>query len=153
MLNEHVCLLLPYFLTFINPWSRSLSWKSMFFMFHRTFYKSDPTCMQKSPILTFITSLELSQGWVCHSSTHWTLLVAQKDFVGPQPLEKEGVHLQHTWISSLSQHASALPHIMSASLLTLISGTMRLTICYIISRLFYHSIENAWMGWWLGAEV
>lgn len=64
MLNEHVCLLLLSYEHLSAHSPQSLSWKSMFFMFYRTFYKSDPTCMQRSQTLTFTTLLELSQGWV-----------------------------------------------------------------------------------------
>lgn len=72
----------------------------------------------------------------------------------PSP-EQEGVHLHHTWMSSLSQHASALPHIPSASLLILISGTMRLSFYYtgLLSDNFSVNFENPWMGLWWGAEV
>lgn len=105
MLNERVCLFLAYCRTFINPGCWSLSWKSTFFMFHRTFYKSDPMCMQKSQILTFITSLGRSQGWVCYSCTHLTLLVAQKDFVD---FCRRKVFLDHLHLCSSSHHPRPL---------------------------------------------
>lgn len=90
--------------------------KSVFFMFRRTFYKSDPTCTQKNQILTSITSSGLSPGWVGSL----------------QPSEEEGVHLQHP-----GAHRRSSPHHLSFSPHPhLWHNEAGLLLYWIINRLF-----------------
>lgn len=72
--------------------------KKYVFMFHRTFYKSDPTCMQRSQTSTFITSLELSQGWVSQLCAPDLVHAPQSHGRPTAPIEPRCVSLTHPHI-------------------------------------------------------